>query len=70
MDNAVPKVQLKRVNPFMGLMIDAEPGDSHDYLRSTTLTPSPCTAGASCRAWSGTPRACRPLGVDTTWGGC
>jgi len=34
MDNAVPRVQLKRVNPFMGLMIDAQTwGDSHDYHR-------------------------------------
>jgi hypothetical protein len=34
MDNAVPRVQLKRVNPFMGLMIDAQTwGDSHEYHR-------------------------------------
>lgn len=34
MDNNVPRVQLKRVNPFMGLMIDAQTwGDSHDYHR-------------------------------------
>lgn len=34
MDNAVPRVQLKRVNPFMGLMIDAGTWrDSHDYHR-------------------------------------
>jgi hypothetical protein len=34
MDNTVPRVQLKRVNPFMGLMIDAQTwGDSHDYHR-------------------------------------
>ncbi len=34
MDNAVPRMQLKRVNPFMGLMIDAQTwGDSHDYHR-------------------------------------
>jgi hypothetical protein len=34
MDNAVPRVQLKRVNPFMGLLIDAQTwGDSHDYHR-------------------------------------
>src|SRR5437879_5397694 len=34
MDNSVPRVQLKRVNPFMGLMIDAQTwGDSHDYHR-------------------------------------
>src|SRR5262245_60775193 len=34
MDNSVPRVQLKRVNPFMGLMIDAQTwSDSHDYHR-------------------------------------
>src|SRR5215210_7472511 len=34
MDNAVPRIQLKRVNPFMGLMIDAQTWlDSHDYHR-------------------------------------
>jgi hypothetical protein len=34
MDNSVPRIQLKRVNPFMGLMIDAQTwGDSHDYHR-------------------------------------
>ncbi|MDQ3928727.1 MAG: DUF4159 domain-containing protein [Chloroflexota bacterium] len=36
MDNSVPRVQLKRVNPFMGLMIDATTwGDSHDYHRQS-----------------------------------
>jgi len=39
MDNAVPRVQLKRVNPFMGLMIDAQTwGDSHDYHRMVSQT--------------------------------
>jgi hypothetical protein len=34
MDDAVPRVQLKRVDPFLGLMIDAETWrDSHDYHR-------------------------------------
>jgi hypothetical protein len=34
MDNSVPRIQLKRVNPFMGLMIDAQTwGDSHEYHR-------------------------------------
>jgi hypothetical protein len=34
MDNSVPRVELKRVNPFMGLMIDADTWrDSHDYHR-------------------------------------
>jgi hypothetical protein len=34
MDNSVPRIQLKRVNPFMGLMIDAQTWlDSHDYHR-------------------------------------
>ncbi len=34
MDDAVPRIQLKRVDPFLGLMIDAETwGDSHDYHR-------------------------------------
>lgn len=34
MDNSVPRMQLKRVNPFMGLMIDAQTWlDSHDYHR-------------------------------------
>ncbi len=35
MDSSVPRVQLKRVNPFMGLMIDAQTwADSHDYHRT------------------------------------
>jgi hypothetical protein len=35
MDSNVPRVQLKRVNPFMGLMIDAQTwADSHDYHRT------------------------------------
>ena len=34
MDDAVPRVQLKRVDPFLGLMIDADTWrDSHDYHR-------------------------------------
>ncbi len=34
MDNSVPRMQLKRVNPFMGLMIDAQTwGDAHEYHR-------------------------------------
>ena len=34
MDDAVPRVQLKRVDPFLGLMIDTETWrDSHDYHR-------------------------------------
>lgn len=34
MDNSVPRVELKRVNPFMGLIIDADTWrDSHDYHR-------------------------------------
>lgn len=37
MDNAVPRVQLKRVNPFMGLMIDAQTWvDAHDYHRNVS----------------------------------
>lgn len=35
MDNSVPRVQLKRVNPFTGLMIDAATWqDSHEYHRN------------------------------------
>ena len=35
MDSAVPRVQLKRVNPFMGLMIDVQTWlDAHDYHRN------------------------------------
>jgi Domain of unknown function (DUF4159) len=34
MESSVPRVQLKRVNPFMGLMIDAKTWlDAHDYHR-------------------------------------
>lgn len=37
MDNAVPRVQLKRVNPFMGLMVDVQTWlDAHDYHRSAS----------------------------------
>ncbi|HEX9990212.1 MAG TPA: DUF4159 domain-containing protein [Chloroflexia bacterium] len=37
MDNAVPRVTLKRVNPFMGLMIDAPTWtDAHEYHRQAS----------------------------------